>query len=42
MAREEAVDERKRNLLSSLMHIAELEDQELREFDTVDLRRQPP
>ena len=42
MAREEAIDERKRNLLSSLMHIAELEDQELREFDTVDLRRQPP
>jgi hypothetical protein len=39
MAREEAADERKRNILLSLMHIAELEEQEQREFDAVDLKR---
>ena len=39
MAHQEAADERKRNLLASLMSIVELEDQEQREFDAVDLRR---
>ena len=39
VARQEAADERKRNLLSTLMNIVELEDQEQREFDAVDLRR---
>ncbi len=39
LARQEAADERKRNLLSTLMNIVELVDQEQREFDAVDLRR---
>ena len=39
MARQEAADERKRNLLSTLMYYVELEDdQEQREFDSLDLR----
>ena len=44
MARQEAADERKRNLLSILMNIFELEDQEQREFDSLDLQlhREPP
>jgi hypothetical protein len=37
--RQEAADERKRNVLVSLMNIVELEDQEQREFDAVDLTR---
>jgi hypothetical protein len=39
MDRQEAENERKRNLLVSMMNIVELEDQEQREFDAVDLRR---
>ena len=39
LAQQEAADERKRNLLVSLMNIVELEDQEQREFDAVDPRR---
>ena len=39
MARQEAVDERKRKLLSTLMYYVELEDQEQQEFDLLDLRR---
>ena len=39
MARQEAADERKRNLLSTLMNIFEQEDQEQQEFDSLDLRR---
>jgi hypothetical protein len=39
MDRQEAENERKRNLLVSLMNIVELEDQEQREADAVDLRR---
>ena len=39
MARQEAVDERKRKLLSTLMYFVELEDQEQRDFDSLDLRR---
>jgi hypothetical protein len=38
-ARQEAANERKRNVLVSVMNIVELEDQEQRELDTVDLRR---
>ena len=39
MVQQEAEDERKRNLLVSFMNIVELEDQEQREFDAVELRR---
>ena len=39
MDRQEAENERKRNLLVSMMNIVELEDQEQREADAVDLRR---
>ena len=39
MDRQEAENERKRNLLVSMMYIVELEDQEQREADAVDLRR---
>ena len=39
LARQEAADERKRNLLSKLMNFVELEDQEQREFDSLDLQR---
>jgi hypothetical protein len=39
MDRQEAENERKRNLLGSMINIVELEDQEQREADAVDLRR---
>jgi hypothetical protein len=39
MARQEAEDERKRNLLLSLMHTVELEAQSQGEADAEDLRR---
>ncbi len=39
MAWQEPADERTRNVLVSLMNIVELEDQEQRELDAVDLRR---
>ena len=39
VARQEAADERKRNLLSTLMNFVELEDEEQREFDSLDLQR---
>ena len=37
--RQEAENERKKNLLVSMINIVELEDQEQREADAVDLRR---
>ena len=39
MDRQEAENERRRNLLVSMMNIVELEDQEQREANAVDLRR---
>ncbi|KAI2513546.1 hypothetical protein MHU86_686 [Fragilaria crotonensis] len=39
MAQQAAADERKRNVLLTMMGMVELEDKEQKEFDAIDLRR---